>query len=190
MDEKDEKIMLSKSKRCVKGSREYVANKVTDVVIPIAEGNFGKRITTLQFKKFLGYLSETPNLREAALKAHLHPPDVFRQIYTNKAWEAQFRAAYKYVIVTLEDEAIRRAVKGVEKPVFYKDKQIGTEIKYSDSLLMFLLKSFDNTRFGDRIDVISSDKSMSPPKEIILKADKKSLAELKKLAKKVFPGEG
>lgn len=41
----------------------------------------------------------------------------------------------------LEDEAVRRASAGVDEPVFYQGEQCGTVRKYSDSLLIGLLKA-------------------------------------------------
>lgn len=54
----------------------------------------------------------------------------------------------------LEDEARNRAVDGVEEPVFYQGKQCGTVLKYSDSLLMFLLKSRRPEKFSERYRVV------------------------------------
>ncbi len=41
----------------------------------------------------------------------------------------------------LEDEAIRRASVGQEKPVYYQGRQIGTTHDPSDRLLIFLLQA-------------------------------------------------
>jgi hypothetical protein len=41
----------------------------------------------------------------------------------------------------LENEAVRRAYHGVEKPVFYKGEVCGYTQDYSDTLLIFLLKA-------------------------------------------------
>jgi hypothetical protein len=41
----------------------------------------------------------------------------------------------------LEDEAVRRAYEGVERPVFQGGKQVGVVREYSDTLLIFLLKA-------------------------------------------------
>jgi hypothetical protein len=41
----------------------------------------------------------------------------------------------------IEQEAIRRGRDGVEKDVYYKGEIVGTEIVYSDSLLLSVLKS-------------------------------------------------
>ncbi len=40
----------------------------------------------------------------------------------------------------IEDEALRRALEGVEKPVFYRGKQVGSFRSYNDRLLMLLLQ--------------------------------------------------
>jgi hypothetical protein len=41
---------------------------------------------------------------------------------------------------TLEDEAIRRAFDGVDRPVFQGGREVGRIREYSDTLLIFLLK--------------------------------------------------
>ena len=41
----------------------------------------------------------------------------------------------------LEDEAIRRAREGVDEPVFYKGEHCGNVRRYSDTLLIFMLKA-------------------------------------------------
>jgi len=40
-----------------------------------------------------------------------------------------------------EDEAWRRAVDGVEKPVFYKGQRVSTVLEYSDTLLINILRA-------------------------------------------------
>ena len=50
----------------------------------------------------------------------------------------------------LEDEAVRRAVDGVDEQVFYQGKACGVVRKYSDTLLIFLLKGRRPERYRDR----------------------------------------
>jgi hypothetical protein len=50
----------------------------------------------------------------------------------------------------LEDEAVRRAVEGVIKPVFHQGKRVGTLRVFSDPLLMFLLRARRPDKFADR----------------------------------------
>jgi hypothetical protein len=49
----------------------------------------------------------------------------------------------------LEDEAVRRAYHGVEEPVFYKGVQCGTVTKYSDKLLIMLLKARNPAKYRE-----------------------------------------
>lgn len=51
----------------------------------------------------------------------------------------------------LEDEATRRAVHGVEEPVFHKGIEVATVRKYSDTLLIFLLKGAKPDKYKDRV---------------------------------------
>lgn len=41
----------------------------------------------------------------------------------------------------MEREALRRGVEGVKSDIFYRDQVIGEETKYSDTLLIFMLKA-------------------------------------------------
>lgn len=61
-------------------------------------------------------------------------------------------AAREEACDTLEAEAMRRAVQGFEQPVYHKGVKCGTVRKYSDALLMFLLKSARAFKFADRPD--------------------------------------
>ena len=53
------------------------------------------------------------------------------------AWGAALETANDY----LEAEAYRRAVQGVEKPVYQGGKQVGSIREYSDLLLIFMMKA-------------------------------------------------
>jgi hypothetical protein len=90
------------------------------------------------------------------------------------AYKAAFEAAHQIAIAVLEDEAIRRAVEGVEEPVVYKGEfsflpkvdengvvildEEGRPIrgkpltvrKYSDQLLQFLLRGAKPEKYRER----------------------------------------
>lgn len=53
----------------------------------------------------------------------------------------------------LEEEALRRAVAGVEKDVWFKGEVVGAERQYSDQLLIVLLKANLPDKYRDRVDV-------------------------------------
>jgi hypothetical protein len=50
-------------------------------------------------------------------------------------------------------EARRRAIDGVEEPVFHRGKVVGHVNKFSDSLLTKLLEASDPERYGKRSNV-------------------------------------
>lgn len=76
----------------------------------------------------------------------------YRWLRTDKAYAQAFETARKPVGDMLEDEAIRRAVEGVDEP-----RLIGKEVvmvrTYSDRLLELLLKSRRREVFGDKTAV-------------------------------------
>jgi hypothetical protein len=65
-------------------------------------------------------------------------------------WEETLQQAMDIV---LEPEAIRRAVEGVEKAVYYQGEPVGTVREYSDTLLIFLLKGWKSDRYKERREV-------------------------------------
>ena len=65
-------------------------------------------------------------------------------MYAHRTTEAEFADAWDDAYDAgndrLEDEAHRRAVDGVERPVTYRGEVVGSVREYSDVLLMFLLR--------------------------------------------------
>lgn len=57
-------------------------------------------------------------------------------------------AALERAIAALESEAVRRALEGVEIPVFHQGRECGSTVKHSDTLLMFLLKTLRPERYA------------------------------------------
>jgi hypothetical protein len=67
-----------------------------------------------------------------------------------KAWDV----AKQIGADSLEDEAIRRAFEGVPEPVIYKGKKTRNTIqRYSDTLLIFLLKGARPEKYRDNARV-------------------------------------
>ncbi|MDC0336269.1 hypothetical protein OAN24_05185 [Pseudodesulfovibrio sp.] len=72
-----------------------------------------------------------------------------------KLWEDAVKIGHMAVIELMEEECDRRALKGVDKPVYQGGKLVGQIRHYSDNLLMFRLKRLDpryarNVFAGDR----------------------------------------
>jgi metal-dependent amidase/aminoacylase/carboxypeptidase family protein len=56
----------------------------------------------------------------------------------------------------LEEEAIRRAWRGVNKPVFQGGTLVGHVREFSDTLLIFMLKAVRPEKYRERFDVTSA----------------------------------
>ncbi|HPT88722.1 MAG TPA: helix-turn-helix domain-containing protein [Bacillota bacterium] len=67
------------------------------------------------------------------------------QVYRWKEEDPEFRDALEQAeeeaTEALIAEARRRGLNGVDEPIYYKGKQVGAVKKYSDNLLMFLIKA-------------------------------------------------
>jgi len=72
-----------------------------------------------------------------------------------------FGQVWEIGLDAVEDEAIRRAYDGVEHPVYGGGPHFGSVRKYSDPLLIFLLKYFRPQRYGGAI--ARDSPAVSPP---------------------------
>ena len=112
--------------------------------------------------KFLAELAQTGN---ATLSAKLIGLSRARA-YALRKEDAEFSAAWDDAISEssdhLESEARRRAVTGVQKPVYQGGKLVGHVQEYSDTLLIFLLKGNNPEKFADRSRLEHTGKDGGP----------------------------
>ena len=66
-------------------------------------------------------------------------------------YAAAFADAKETAVAVLEKEARRRAVEGVDKPVYQGRRLVGHIREYSDVLLIFLLKAARPDVYRDRV---------------------------------------
>lgn len=76
--------------------------------------------------------------------------DHYRWLKKHLDYAAAFEEAREQVAGLLEDEAVRRAYRGTQRPVAVAGKLV-MMTEFSDQLLMFLLKCRNPQVFGDRI---------------------------------------
>lgn len=100
---------------------------------------------------FLRVLAETSIVAEACRAAGAANGSFYNWRHADPDFAADWDRALAAGISTLEDEAIRRARDGVEKPVFYGGKQVATTRDYSDRLLIFLLKAHKPERYREQL---------------------------------------
>ena len=98
---------------------------------------------------FLDALSRTGNVSAAADAARIDRTTAYaarkrsREFY--EAWEMALDRGGDI----LEAEARRRAIQGTEEPVYYQGQIVGSVRKYSDTLLIFLLKAHKPAKYAD-----------------------------------------
>lgn len=119
-----------------------------------------RQVTPQKRAAFLEALRETGNVVQAAKRFDMST----QHFYAHRRTDPEFKAAWDQALqdaieTVLEPEALRRAVTGVEEPVYQGGVQVGTVRKYSDTLLIFLMKGAkpekyrDNHRSGAQMDV-------------------------------------
>ena len=113
--------------------------------------------TETKRKRFLEALTATASVTRAAQAAAAHRSAFYDWRRDDSGFAADWEEALERGVDALEDEAFRRALEGVEEPVFYRGQQVALVRKYSDALLMFLLKARRPERFKDRAQVDIKD---------------------------------
>ena len=101
-------------------------------------------------RAFLAAYRETGNVRLACTAAQIGRSSHYRWL-NDADYAEEFEQAKKDAVDVLEAEARRRAVEGWEEPVgWYKGQAGGTVRRYSDTLLIFLLKGAAPQKYRER----------------------------------------
>lgn len=104
----------------------------------------GSSAITLRGKwkgKFLKNLAEYGVVSYAAKAAGISKQLAYAIRLKNEKFAEAWERALDTATDVLEKEAVRRAVTGVDEPVYQGGKQVGSITRYSDTLLIFLLKA-------------------------------------------------
>ena len=103
-------------------------------------------------KLFLDTLRETASVARAAHKSGLNRSTWYRHRRKSERFAAAWAEALDEGIEKLEEEALQRAIGGTRQPVFFRGEKIGEVRRYSDALLMFLLRAHRPQRYRDGAD--------------------------------------
>ena len=108
-------------------------------------------------QKFLDALAETASVVSACDISNVPR----RTAYDWRKADASFAEAWDSALDVgtdaLEDEAVRRAYSGWNEPVHYQGVQTSTIRKYSDTLLIFLLKGRRPEKYKERQEVTGAN---------------------------------
>jgi hypothetical protein len=103
--------------------------------------------------RFLKELARTGNVCEAARLSCLGRAWLYEYRKRDPSFDAAWERALDVAADALESEARRRAMEGTWEPVFHQGDIVGGVRRYSDSLLMFLLKGNKPDKFAERRQV-------------------------------------
>lgn len=101
-------------------------------------------------RAFLAAYAHLGNITEAAKAATIYRTTHYDWLKTDPDYTAAYHQVREAAADRLETEALRRAVDGTERPIFYKGEQIATVTEYSDTLLIFLLKAARPDKYRER----------------------------------------
>ena len=114
-------------------------------------GQQKSRITHPRKRAFLAAYAECGNVTTAAELSKVRRSTVYLWRESDPAFVEAMAAAEEQAADLLEQEARRRAHAGVDEPVFYKGDECGVVRRYSDTLLIFLLKGARPEKYRERI---------------------------------------
>jgi hypothetical protein len=113
-----------------------------------AEAAARRRKQNLFLQAFAEHATVSAAAKAAAIGRRTH----YLWLETDSDYAARFKDAEDDVTEALETEARRRAQLGVEEPIYYKGAPVGAVRRYSDTLLIFLLKARRPNVYRERID--------------------------------------
>jgi hypothetical protein len=103
---------------------------------------------------FIQRLSETGNVSASCRKAKVSRTRAYEVREEDEVFKAAWDEALIVATEALEMEARRRAM-GYLESVYQQGEKVGSIRKYSDTLMIFLLKAHAPEKYRDRVDVTS-----------------------------------
>lgn len=123
--------------------------------LPGTSGGASPRHRAKQEKRqarFLAAFVQCATVLHAAEQVHMPRAQHHAWMRDDPVYRELFAQAQEDARQVLEREAYRRAVKGILEPVFHQGKRVNYVRKYSDVLLIFLLKAMRPEVYRDRVE--------------------------------------
>lgn len=118
-------------------------------------GNITQRRKDSRERSFLDALAEGHTVRGASRIAGMSHTEFYRRRQIDVEFAQAWEDAENAGIEALEEEAHRRAYRGVERDIYYQGEVVGQQQLYSDQLLMFLLKAKRPDRYRESSMAVS-----------------------------------
>ncbi|WHZ16004.1 MAG: hypothetical protein OJF52_002852 [Nitrospira sp.] len=106
----------------------------------------------LKKRRFLERFAETGSISSASSHAGVSRRTHLKWKAKDKSFSVACEEALGIAIDSVEGEARRRAVEGTLEPVYHGGKAVGAVRRYSDVLLIFLLKALKPEKYRDSYD--------------------------------------
>jgi hypothetical protein len=129
------------------------------------------KLTHAGKRTMIATLAETGNISEACRLINIGRRTHYAWMQEDEEYRRAVDDAMETAADLLEKEARRRAVQGVDEPVFYKGDECGAVTRYSDTLLIFLLKGVRPEKFRDRYEMTGKDGQPLGPQIVIVLPD-------------------
>lgn len=112
-----------------------------------------------QRERFIAALRNSANVRAAAQASGISRAQVYRWRETMPTFAADWDEALDDALDVLEAAAWQRAQAGVLEPVYQQGEKVGEVRRYSDTLLIFLLKANRPKKYRDtyRVEATGAD---------------------------------
>jgi hypothetical protein len=123
--------------------------KVTKIKRATQTSESNMRVTNKKLALFLDHLTVCGSVNRSAAEAKLHRTTLYRKKERDPVFAAAWDKAAALGVEALEDEARRRAFEGWQEPVFHKGQVCGGVQKYSDTLLIVLLKAHKPEKYRE-----------------------------------------
>jgi len=151
------KLHPTEEKRLIKTSNQRLklhAERVSKRGVTVrSHGLQGRRAVPGWENTFLDALREIPSVRDACKAAGIHRATVYDKRESDSDFAEAWDDALKEGVESLESEAMRRAVHGTEKIKFHEDGSISElEVKYSDTLMITLLKAHRPDKYRETVE--------------------------------------
>lgn len=119
----------------------------------MAKGAVADARTQAKKLAFLTAFAELGTITHAARAAGIERRSHYDWLESDPAYPSAFAEAQHQANDALVREARRRAVEGVDKPVYQGKELVGLIREYSDTLLIFLLKGALPDVYRDRVEM-------------------------------------
>jgi hypothetical protein len=118
---------------------------------------------------FFDALRRCGNVQEACAAASIARSTAYQWRDASPEFAAGWDEALDEAADRMEREAFRRAVEGTNEPVFHQGQEVGAVRKYSDTLLIFLLKAARPEKYRERTETrhtgLTPDEAKNLPDE-------------------------